>query len=147
MTTSTDLPGPAAASLGAAERKMRAAGLPEAAVTAFRGLFAQLAAGGPAGLLPTDTLGPVERVPSLDELDPAEAPLDELAIVKLNGGLGTSMGLSLPKSLVEVRPGLTFLDVIARQVLAARERHGARLPLVLMHSFATRERSLAHLAR
>ena len=148
MQTTTDPSGAREASLHAAERKMRAAGLPDAAITAFRGLFAQLAAGGRAGLLATDELEPAHDVPSLADLDRAgDAPLDALAIVKLNGGLGTSMGLSAPKSLIEVRPGLTFLDVIARQVLAARERHGARLPLVLMHSFATRERSLEHLAR
>ena len=43
-------------------------------------------------------------------------------MVKLNGGLGTSMGMDRAKSLLEVRDGLTFLDVIARQVLALR--HG-----------------------
>ena len=59
-------------------------------------------------------------------------------IVKLDGGLGTSMGLSGPKSLLEVKPGTSFLDVLATQVLALRERHGPRLPLVLMNSAATR---------
>ncbi len=57
------------------------------------------------------------------------------------------MGLDGPKSLLEVRDGLTFLDVVARQVLALRERTGARLPLVLMNSFSTREPSLERLAR
>jgi UTP--glucose-1-phosphate uridylyltransferase len=55
------------------------------------------------------------------------------------------MGLSGPKSLLEVKPGVTFLDVIVRQVLALRRRHPARLPLVLMNSFATREPTLAAL--
>ena len=50
------------------------------------------------------------------------AALRRTAVVKLNGGLGTSMGLSGPKSVLEVRDGLTFLDVVARQVLALRER-------------------------
>jgi UTP--glucose-1-phosphate uridylyltransferase len=68
-------------------------------------------------------------------------------IVKLNGGLGTSMGLSGPKSLLEVKPGASFLDVLARQVLALRERHGARLPLVLMNSAVTRDLSLKVLHR
>ena len=43
------------------------------------------------------------------------------------------MGLSGPKSLLQVKPGASFLDVLARQVLALREWHGARLPLVLMN--------------
>jgi UTP--glucose-1-phosphate uridylyltransferase len=57
------------------------------------------------------------------------------------------MGMTGPKSLLEVKDGQTFLDISARQVLALRERTGARLPLVLMNSFATREASLDALAR
>ena len=64
-------------------------------------------------------------------------------MIKLNGGLGTSMGMSRAKSLLEVKEGLAFLDVIARQVLSLREASGARLPLVLMNSFHTRDDSLA----
>jgi UTP--glucose-1-phosphate uridylyltransferase len=66
-------------------------------------------------------------------------------VIKLNGGLGTSMGMSGPKSLLQAKEGMTFLDLIARQVLALRERSGARVPLVLMNSFATREPSMAAL--
>ena len=72
----------------------------------------------------------------------AREVLDQLVIVKLNGGLGTSMGLSGPKSLLEVKPGASFLDVLATQVLALRQRYGVRLPLVLMNSAATRDASL-----
>ena len=68
-------------------------------------------------------------------------------MLKLNGGLGTSMGMTKAKSLLEVKDGLTFLDIIARQILEARSRLGARLPLVLMNSFATRDDSLAALQR
>ena len=57
------------------------------------------------------------------------------------------MGLSGPKSLLEVKPGANFLDVLARQVLALRERHSARLPLVLMNSAITRDPSLEALCR
>jgi UTP--glucose-1-phosphate uridylyltransferase len=52
------------------------------------------------------------------------------------------MGMDRAKSLLEVKDGLTFLDVIARQVLALRKQSGARLPLVLMNSFYTRDDSL-----
>ena len=91
-------------------------------------------------------------LPSLDELpepppDQAREVLDRLVVVKLNGGLGTSMGLSGPKSLIEVKPGRSFLDVIATQVLALRQRYGARLPLVLMDSGVTRDPSLDALRR
>ena len=105
-----------------------------------------------AGLLPSEALEPLPSLPRLDELPPpspdqARDVLDRLVIVKLNGGLGTSMGLSGAKSLLEVKPGATFLDVVARQVLALRERHGGRLPLVLMNSPVTRDPSLGTLRR
>jgi UTP--glucose-1-phosphate uridylyltransferase len=63
--------------------------------------------------------------------------LSRTAVVKLNGGLGTSMGLDRAKSLLEVRDGLTFLDIIARQVLWARREYDVRLPLIFMDSFRT----------
>jgi UTP--glucose-1-phosphate uridylyltransferase len=105
-----------------------------------------------AGLLPGDELEPLADLPRLDDLpepppDRIREVLDRLAVVKLNGGLGTSMGLSGPKSLLEVKPGQRFLDVIATQVLALRRRYGARLPLLLMNSATTREPSLAALRR
>ena len=105
-----------------------------------------------AGFLPGVVLEPLPDLPRLDEL-PGPSPgqarnvLDRLVVVKLNGGLGTSMGLSGPKSLLEVKPGASFLDVLATQVLALRERHGARLPLVLMNSVTTRGPSLEALRR
>ena len=74
--------------------------------------------------------------------DEAVAALGRTVVVKLNGGLGTSMGLAAAKTLLEVRDGLTFLDVIARQVLALRERHDVRLPLLFMNSFRTRDDTL-----
>jgi UTP--glucose-1-phosphate uridylyltransferase len=60
-------------------------------------------------------------------------------MIKLNGGLGTSMGMSGPKALLEAKDGATFLDLTARQARAAG------VPLVLMNSFATRDASLAAL--
>ena len=59
------------------------------------------------------------------------------AVIKLNGGLGTSMGMDRAKSLLCVRRGLSFLDVIARQVLHLRREYGAPLPLIFMNSFRT----------
>jgi UTP--glucose-1-phosphate uridylyltransferase len=139
------------AALEQALDRLRADGAAEPVLAAFTHRFAQLR-DPRAGLLPGDTLEPVRDVPPLEDLAPAHdepgaaAVLDRLAVVKLNGGLGTSMGLHGPKSLIEVKPGRTFLDVIAAQVLALRGRHGVRLPLVLMDSFSTREATLAALA-
>lgn len=130
--------------------KMRAEGLDEVAVAAFAQQLERLEAG-EQGVLREADVEPVDAVPALDDLtgDDGQAgeALERTVVIKLNGGLGTSMGMNGPKSLLEVKDGLTFLDISVRQVVALRERTGARLPLVLMNSFATREPSLEALAR
>jgi UTP--glucose-1-phosphate uridylyltransferase len=40
----------------------------------------------------------------------------KLAVLKLNGGLGTTMGCVGPKSIIEVRDGISFLDLTVRQI-------------------------------
>jgi UTP--glucose-1-phosphate uridylyltransferase len=132
--------------LAQAEEKMRRAGVADAAIATFRHYYEQLEAG-ESGLLPDAELEPVGDVPDLEDLPDAEAPLDQAVIVKLNGGLGTSMGMTHAKSLVEVKDGLSFLDIIARQALELRKTHDARLPLVLMNSFSTRDDTLAKLTQ
>ena len=136
-----------AEALRAAEEKMRAAGVHEAAIAAFRHAFEALAAGD-TGLVREDDIDPVAELPRAADLpDPDPAALETAVILKLNGGLGTSMGMTQAKSLVEVKPGLSFLDLIARQVLALRAEHGVGLPMLLMNSFRTQDDSLAVLAR
>ncbi|HEX8854944.1 MAG TPA: UTP--glucose-1-phosphate uridylyltransferase [Thermoleophilaceae bacterium] len=133
--------------LAAAEEKMERGGVSDAARAAFARMYEQLVSGD-AFELPGDELEPARDVQRLEELPGAdEAALDSVVVVKLNGGLGTSMGLDAPKSLIEVKPGHTFLDVIVRQLLALRQRHRARLPLVLMNSYSTRDATLAALER
>lgn len=63
--------------------------------------------------------------------------LNKLVIVKLNGGLGTSMGCTGPKSVIQVRNDLTFLDLTVRQLEDLNKRYGCDVPLVLMNSFNT----------
>jgi UTP--glucose-1-phosphate uridylyltransferase len=134
--------------LEASIEKMRAEGVADAAIETFRDLYTRWQEG-ETGLLPESDIEPLRDVPSLEDLpeEDAREALDATVVLKLNGGLGTSMGMTRAKSLLPVKDGLTFLDVIARQVLDARERLGARLPLVLMNSFATREDSLEALSR
>jgi UTP--glucose-1-phosphate uridylyltransferase len=60
--------------------------------------------------------------------------------IVLNGGLGTSMGLLGPKSLLVVKQGRSFLEIILRQA----ERRGTRL--ALMNSFNTHAATLAAVA-
>jgi UTP--glucose-1-phosphate uridylyltransferase len=130
--------------LAQAEEKMREAGVADEAIATFRHYYEQVEAG-ESGMLPDAELEPLEDLPDLEDLPEAEAPLDQAVILKLNGGLGTSMGMTHAKSLVEVKDGLTFLDIIARQALELRRRGDARLPLILMNSFSTRDDTLAKL--
>jgi UTP--glucose-1-phosphate uridylyltransferase len=125
--------------------KMRNEGVHDAAVNTFAHYYEMLARG-ERGVLAEADIEPVESLPDAGELPEADAPLDQCVVIKLNGGLGTSMGMQGPKSLLEVKDGMTFLDLAARQVVALRESSGARLPLVLMNSFATREPSMERLA-
>lgn len=125
--------------------KMRSEGLPEIAIRTFQRYYEQLAAG-ETGLIPETDIRPVASLPDLEHLpvelaETGRAVLPRTILLKLNGGLGTSMGLERAKTLLAVKDGLTFLDIIARQALQA----GA--PLLLMNSFATRDDSLAALAR
>lgn len=128
--------------------RMRREELPEIAIRAFLRAARYVAEGG-ATLIREGEIEPVEDLPELAGLERfAEAgrqAIGRTAIIKLNGGLGTSMGLSKAKSLLPVRPGLSFLDLIARQVLHQRAHHRVDLPLVLMNSYRTRDDSLAAL--
>src|SRR3954466_15695856 len=132
--------------LQAAEEKMRREGVPDAAIATFRHYYEQLVAGG-AGVPPAPELEPIEDIPEADALpeEAGAAALDRAVVIKLNGGLGTSMGMEKAKSLLEVKEGHTFLDIIVRQILELRSEHDARLPLVLMDSFHTSEDTLAAL--
>ncbi|KAA6415940.1 MAG: UTP-glucose-1-phosphate uridylyltransferase [Lasallia pustulata] len=65
--------------------------------------------------------------------------LNKLAVIKLNGGLGTSMGCVGPKSVIEVRDGMSFLDLSVRQIEYLNRTYDVNVPFVLMNSFNTDE--------
>ena len=133
----------------AATTRMREAGVPELAVSVFRRFHGMLRSQA-TGTVHEADVDPLTDVEHLDRVRPAAAEASEAlartVVVKLNGGLGTSMGIAGPKSALPVRDGLTFLDIMARQVLALRRRHGVGTPLLLMNSFRTQEESLRGLA-
>ncbi|MDN5789841.1 MAG: UTP--glucose-1-phosphate uridylyltransferase [Micrococcales bacterium] len=136
--------------LGQSKERMRARGLGPEAIRVFEHYYRELE-GGARGKIPEDSIEPLGRVQELGEVsvsdDDARRALSETAIIKLNGGLGTTMGLAGPKSGLVVTSDLTFLDIIARQVLSLRERWDVPVPLLLMNSFRTSEESLEILAR
>ena len=86
--------------LRASVEKMRREGLPEPAIATFEHYYRQLAEG-ETGMLPESSIEPVDDVVDLDSLEEGRAPLDEAVVVKLNGGLGTSMGMTRAKSLID----------------------------------------------
>jgi UTP--glucose-1-phosphate uridylyltransferase len=73
--------------------------------------------------------------------DPATAKevLNKVAVLKLNGGLGTTMGCLGPKSAIEVRGDQTFLDLAVQQIECLNAKYGSEVELTLMNSFNTHE--------
>lgn len=123
--------------------KMRQEGLPDVAIRTFAYYYEKLVAG-ETGLISESDIAPVSKLTDAEMLPDSavaagEEALSRAVVIKLNGGLGTSMGLSKAKSLLTVKDGLTFLDIIARQAL-----HNGT-PLVLMDSFNTQDDTLAKL--
>jgi UTP--glucose-1-phosphate uridylyltransferase len=125
------------------------AGIDETAIETFAHYYRLLEAG-ETGMIPESTIEPLdmERLADVEVSDEdGAAALAKTAIIKLNGGLGTSMGMERAKSLLCVRRGLSFLDIIARQVLHLRQKYDAPLPLIFMNSFRTSSDTLEALAR
>jgi len=125
-------------------QRMMAEDLPDIVVRNFEFYYRQLAEGR-AGLIAEADLQAISTLPDAEAFGAAlsttgRAAMSKTILLKLNGGLGTSMGLDKAKSLLIARDRLSFLDIIARQAL-----HSSA-PLVLMNSFNTRDDSLAALA-
>ncbi|KAG6842152.1 hypothetical protein C0991_001645 [Blastosporella zonata] len=89
--------------------------------------------------------------PALNQIIPYNQlarPTDEaalfnrLAVLKLNGGLGTSMGMQGAKGALEVKNDLTFLDLVVQQITDVNSSHAVDIPLLLMTSFNTHDDTL-----
>ena len=113
--------------LNRARDKMVAAGVDEVAIETFAHYF-RLLEHGETGMIPESAIEPLD-MESLADVEvsdeDAAAAIRTTAVIKLNGGLGTSMGMDRAKSLLCVRRGLSFLDIIARQVLHLRSEYDA----------------------
>ncbi|CAL9186397.1 unnamed protein product [Musa hybrid cultivar] len=120
-----------------------------------------------------------------EDIEATKTLLNKLAVLKLNGGLGTTMGCTGPKfycickrcnvssnfmrslfkcicfynpldvimmivklftcnyrSVIEVRNGFTFLDLIVIQIESLNKKYGCDVPLLLMNSFNTHDDTL-----
>jgi UTP--glucose-1-phosphate uridylyltransferase len=137
------------AGLQKARDKMTAAGVDGVAVDTFAHYY-RLLEHGETGMIPESSIDPVSMESLSDVVvsdEAGAAAVRATAVIKLNGGLGTSMGMDRAKSLLCVRRGLSFLDIIARQVLHLRKEYDAPLPLIFMNSFRTSADTMAALAR
>lgn len=132
------------------ETKMTAAGMGDAAIRAFRRNYEALLRN-ETGMIPEASISPARELPSFDAISSSSAAQKELlsqaVVIKLNGGLGTGMGLQGPKSLLSVREGVNFLDLMVRQILDLRKTSGASVRLILMNSFSTSGDTLKHLGK
>ncbi|MFZ1288583.1 MAG: UTP--glucose-1-phosphate uridylyltransferase [Melioribacteraceae bacterium] len=120
--------------------KMEGENLPKIVLDTFEFYYSQLLSG-ETGLVSESEILPIEHLQSSDNLENdyeefGKKVLENTVMIKLNGGLGTSMGLSEAKSLLQVKNNLTFLDIIAKQAI------NSNIPLVLMNSFNTEKKSL-----
>lgn len=127
------------------ESIMEREGLPEILIRTFEFHYCQLIMGG-AGLIPENTIVPIDSLPEVVGLpdtlmETGNKALKKTVMIKLNGGLGTSMGLDKPKSLLKCRQNRSFIDIIANQAIMSS------VPLVLMNSFATRDETLSELMK
>lgn len=118
-------------------KRMRDEGISDLIIETFKFYYTQLV-DGHTGLIPESSIAPVEHLPDLEKFPKELAKIGErllpnTVVLKLNGGLGTSMGMAKSKSLLTVKDELSFLDIIARQT----QSWGMRL--VLMNSFSTRK--------
>ena len=109
--------------LTAAQRKMREAGVAQQAIDVFSH-YDRALEDGAIGLIPEETIETLTHIDSIEDVEISEAgareALSRTVMIKLNGGLGTSMGMDRAKSLLPVRDGKSFLDILVDQVMAAR---------------------------
>ncbi len=127
------------------KQKMDLENLPDIFIRNFEQYYQQLSEGA-TGQIPEDQISPVQSLPDAETLSEREIRagnenISKVVFLKLNGGLGTSMGLEKAKSLLVIKEGLTFLDIIARQSIDRDVR------LLLMNSFSTQRDSLDFLKK
>lgn len=133
--------------------KMKQEGLSSALITDFLSKVEKVR-NGDTGKVVWSTIGDLD--PEKDEVSlevlkktitPSTESLKKLVVIKLNGGLGTSMGLSQAKSLIKIKNNKSFLEIIADQIRYFRKKYSVDIPLILMDSFNTQADSKEELDR
>jgi len=128
---------------------MRNEGLEDLVIQSFSNCYYKILEGATGELSENEIEPPAKKnLINYHDLDHTEnSNLDKLAVIKLNGGLGTSMGLKKAKTLLKVKGENNFLDIIAQQILHLRKETKTDIPLLFMHSFNTQNDSLSYLEK
>ncbi|MFW6235391.1 MAG: UTP--glucose-1-phosphate uridylyltransferase, partial [Desulfovibrionales bacterium] len=130
--------------------KMEAHSMPPIVINVFK-YYYYLLSSGSTGKMPESEITPVTERDLKNYADlskyenKGKEALSKAVIIKLNGGLGTSMGLKRAKSLLPAKDGMSFLEIILNQVEKLRQRTDCAVPLVLMNSFNTHADTMMHL--
>lgn len=136
--------------LDKAVEKMQVAGVDATAIKVFASHYHALISGATGIIREADIL-PAKSFPKLTDLqvsgDLSNEALKKTVVIKLNGGLGTSMGLDKAKTLLPVRDKKTFLDIMIGQIMYMREKTAVRLPLIFMNSYRTRSDTANYLKK
>jgi UTP--glucose-1-phosphate uridylyltransferase len=125
-------------------------GLPQLVIDTFEHCYERLRKGDTGYILESE-IEPIAAtdLASLDTLseygERGASALEHTAIVKLNGGLGTTMGLDGPKCLLKIRGERNFLDLIHGRQAHQSVSTGRPVPVLYMNSFSTEEQTLAYL--
>lgn len=134
-------------------QKMKNEGLNQEIIDDFLAKV-ELVRNGYTGKVDWSTIGDLD--PNQDEItletiqknySPNVETLRKLVVIKLNGGLGTSMGLSKAKSLLPIKNGMSFLEIICKQIIYYRNKFQIEIPLLLMDSYNTQEDSQREIQR
>jgi len=122
---------------------MQKEGIAPSAIAAFESTFQSLVSGD-SGMIQESSISPVLGLANAEEFTSvADASLlDKTVVLKLNGGLGTGMGLDKAKSLLTIKGSDTFLDLTAKQVIQMRKDYGMKVKFMLMNSFSTSKDTL-----
>ncbi|MBW2568130.1 MAG: UTP--glucose-1-phosphate uridylyltransferase [Deltaproteobacteria bacterium] len=126
--------------------KMEKEGLPQVVINTFAYYYKKVVAG-ETGLVFDKDIKPLnaDEIESADNIgqyaDAGKKVLKNAVMIMLNGGLGTTMGLTKPKSIIRAKNGKSFLEIVLKQAQASN------VMLSLMNSFSTHQDTLSALAR
>ena len=119
---------------------MRAEGLHQLCTDVFLSQYEKMMVGAESTIR-EETIKPIDDVADIETLadfsQQGEAVLSQSVMIKLNGGLGTSMGLQKAKTLLTAKDNQSFLEIIIKQVISQRKNLKSAMPLVFMNSFST----------